>query len=198
VRPIFGRVHFGRGSNVARIGDVQEDSRRRRFLITGLALAFAPQAAICTSSVEERSLRFFHTHTGETLAVVYSRNGRYVPESLERVKHFLRDFRTNEEHTIDPALLDILFELQRQAHDAGPFEVISGYRSPQTNAALRSHSSEVAEHSLHMQGRAIDIRLRGFPTAKLRDIAIALQRGGVGFYSVSDFVHVDTGRVRRW
>ena len=122
------------------------------------------------------------------------------PSALLRFSadHLLRDFRTNEEHTIDPALLDILFQLQLEAHHDGPFEVISGYRSPQTNAALRSRSSAVAEHSLHMQGRAIDIRLRGFPTAKLRDVAIALQRGGVGFYPVSDFVHVDTGRVRKW
>lgn len=181
-RPIFDRAHPG----------------RRRFLITGLVGAFAAQAGICADSVEERALRFSHTHTGEMLSVVYFRSGHYVPESLARVNHLLRDFRTNEEHTIDPALLDILFELQREAHHDGPFEVISGYRSPQTNAALRSRSSAVAEHSLHMQGRAIDIRLRGFPTVKLCAIAIALQRGGVGFYPASDFVHVDTGRVRRW
>lgn len=198
VRPIFDRTHPGHRSNGARACDGLEDAARRRFLITGLVIALAPQAGICADSVEERALRFSHTHTGETLSVVYFRGGRYIPESFERVKHLLRDFRTNEEHAIDPALLDILFQLQLEAHQDGPFEVISGYRSPQTNAALRSRSSAVAEHSLHMQGRAIDIRLRGFPTAKLRDIAIALQRGGVGFYPVSDFVHVDTGRVRKW
>jgi uncharacterized protein YcbK (DUF882 family) len=139
-----------------------------------------------------------HTHTGETLSTIYFQNGNYLVPSLERVNHLLRDFRTNEMHSIDPALLDILFDLQARVHHAGPFEVISGYRSPQTNSALRRQSSAVAEHSLHIEGRAIDIRIKGFPTAKLRDIAIALHRGGVGFYAASDFVHVDTGRVRVW
>src|SRR5579863_2557997 len=198
VRPISDRRNPGRRSTLARTCDSEHYRARRRLLIASLAGAFASRAGICADSVEERALSFSHTHTGETLSVVYFRDGHYLPESLGRVKNLLRDFRTNEEHTIDPALLDILFELQLKAHHNGPFEVISGYRSPQTNAALRSRSSAVAEHSLHMQGRAIDIRLRGFPTAKLRDIAIALQRGGVGFYPVSDFVHVDTGRVRKW
>jgi len=139
-----------------------------------------------------------HTHTGETLSTIYFQNGNYLVPSLERVNRLLRDFRTNEVHSIDPALLDILFDLQARAHHAGPFEVISGYRSPQTNSALQRQSSAVAEHSLHMEGRAIDIRIKGFPTAKLRDIAIVLHRGGVGFYAASDFVHVDTGRVRVW
>jgi uncharacterized protein YcbK (DUF882 family) len=143
-------------------------------------------------------LSFVHAHTRETLSTVYFQDGNYLVPSLERVNHLLRDFRTNEVHSIDPALLDILFDLQAQAHHDGPFEVISGYRSPQTNAALRRQSSAVAEHSLHMDGRAIDVRLRGFPTEKLRDVAVALHRGGVGFYAASDFVHVDTGRVRVW
>lgn len=143
-------------------------------------------------------MSFVHAHTRETLSTVYFQDGNYLVPSLERVNHLLRDFRTNEVHSIDPALLDILFDLQAQAHHDGPFEVISGYRSPQTNAALRRQSSAVAEHSLHMEGRAIDVRLRAFPTEKLRDVAVALHRGGVGFYAASDFVHVDTGRVRVW
>jgi uncharacterized protein YcbK (DUF882 family) len=171
---------------------------RRRF-VRGLGgLVLAPFATAYAIPPDRRSLSFVHTHTGETLATVYFQDGNYLAPSLEHVNHFLRDFRTNEVHSIDPGLLDILFNLQVRAHHAGPFEVISGYRSPQTNAALRSKSSAVAEHSLHMEGRAIDIRLRGFPTASLRDIAIALHRGGVGFYAVSNFVHVDTGRVRFW
>jgi uncharacterized protein YcbK (DUF882 family) len=132
------------------------------------------------------------------LSTTYFRDGSYLASSLERVNHLLRGFRTNEVHSMDPVLLDILFELQGQAHHAGPFEVICAYRSPQTNAALHRQSSAVAEHSLHMEGRAIDMRLRGFPTVKVRDIAIALRRGGVGFYAASGFVHVDTGRVRTW
>jgi uncharacterized protein YcbK (DUF882 family) len=171
---------------------------RRRFVRAVAVFALAPLAAAHGAPPDRRSLSFVHTHTGETLSTVYFQDGNYLAPSLEHVNHFLRDFRTNEVHSIDPGLLDILFDLQAQADHAGPFEVISGYRSPQTNAALRSQSSAVAEHSLHMEGRAIDVRLRGFPTAKLREIAIALHRGGVGFYAASDFVHVDTGRVRIW
>jgi uncharacterized protein YcbK (DUF882 family) len=171
---------------------------RRRFLLGVAGFALAPLATADEAPSDRRSLSFTHTHTGETLTTVYFQNGNYLAPSLEHVNHFLRDFRTNEEHSIDPGLLDILFDLQAQAHLGGPFEVISGYRSPQTNSALRRQSSAVAEHSLHMEGRAIDIRLKGFATAKLRDLAIALHRGGVGYYAASDFVHVDTGRVRVW
>jgi uncharacterized protein YcbK (DUF882 family) len=114
------------------------------------------------------------------------------------VNHLLRDFRTGGVHTIDPTLLDILFDLRTLADQDQPFEVISGYRSPKTNAYLRRHSSGVAEHSLHIQGRAIDVRMSGVSTRKLRDLALGMRRGGVGFYPASDFVHLDNGRVRRW
>jgi uncharacterized protein YcbK (DUF882 family) len=170
---------------------------RRQFCQSIAALALAP-AEGHAASADSRSLAFVHTHTGETLSTTYFQDGEYLASSLERVNHLLRDFRTNEVHLMDPALLDILFELQAHARHDGPFEVISAYRSPQTNAALRRQSTAVAEHSLHMEGRAIDVRLRGFPTVEVRDIAIALRRGGVGFYEASDFVHVDTGRVRVW
>lgn len=174
-------------------------SGRRRFLRGVAALALCPLAALSeTPPPDRRSLSFVHTHTGETLATIYFQNGNYLAPSLERVDHLLRDFRTNEVHSIDPAVLDILFDMRAKANHEGPFEVISGYRSPQTNAALRRQSNAVAENSLHMQGRAVDVRLRGFSTVKLRDIAIALHRGGVGFYAASDFLHVDTGRVRFW
>ena len=171
---------------------------RRRFLGGIATFSLATLAAAEDTPPDRRSLSFVHTHTGETLSTVYFQNGNYLAPSLEHVNHFLRDFRTDEVHSIDPGLLDILFDLQAQTHHAGPFEVISGYRSPQTNAALRRQSGAVAEHSLHIEGRAIDVRLRGFPTAKLRDLAIKLHRGGVGFYEASDFVHVDTGRFRIW
>jgi uncharacterized protein YcbK (DUF882 family) len=172
---------------------------RRRFLRGFSALALAPLAAMSeVPPPDRRSLSFVHTHTGEALTTTYFQNDNYLAPSLERINHLLRDFRTDEVHSIDPAVLDILFDLQAKAKHEGPFEVISGYRSPQTNAALRRQSSAVAEHSLHMEGRAIDVRLRGFPTVRLRDIAIALHRGGVGFYAASDFVHVDNGRVRAW
>jgi uncharacterized protein YcbK (DUF882 family) len=171
---------------------------RRCFLRRVSALALIPTAAVYGAGADSRSLSFVHTHTGETLSTTYFRDGDYVATSLERINHLLRDFRTEEVHAIDPTLLDLLFELQGATRHDGPFEVISAFRSLQTNATLRRRSSAVAEHSMHMEGRAIDIRLRGFPTLKLRDLAIQLQRGGVGFYAASDFVHVDTGSVRRW
>jgi uncharacterized protein YcbK (DUF882 family) len=129
---------------------------------------------------------------------VYYQEGGYDPATLARVNYFLRDFRTGDIHVIDPGVLDILFEVRSRAGRNDPFHVISGYRSPATNAYLRSRSAGVAKHSLHMEGRAIDVRLPGFPTRKLRDIALAMQRGGVGYYPSSDFVHLDTGRVRFW
>lgn len=165
--------------------------------VAPVALAFGPTAA-SAHAAECRSLSFVSTHTGETLSCVYYSAGDYDHATLARVNHFLRDFRNDEVHRIDPGVLDILFELQTRAGHADPFHVISGYRSPQTNAWLRRHSQGVAAHSLHMEGRAIDIRLPGFPTGRLRELALAMRRGGVGYYPASDFVHLDTGRVRHW
>jgi len=129
---------------------------------------------------------------------VYFENGTYNRSALERVNHVLRDFRTNEIYPIDPQVLDILFDLQTLADRDEPYQVISGYRSPQTNALLHKRSSGVAEHSLHMAGRAIDVRIDGVPTRRLHDLALQMQRGGVGFYPKSDFVHLDSGNVRSW
>jgi uncharacterized protein YcbK (DUF882 family) len=143
-------------------------------------------------------LTFAHLHTAERLRVEYMDGVRYLPQALSAVNHLLRDFRTGDVHDIDPALLDLLHALHASAGSRRPYEVISGYRSPRTNTMLRSHGDGVASGSLHMQGRAIDIRLADVPLAALRDAALDLGRGGVGFYPASDFVHVDTGRVRRW
>ncbi len=154
--------------------------------------------ALAASAAGPRSLRFVHTHTGETLTAAYFDGSAYDAASLSAVNHLLRDFRTGDSHVIDPALLDILFDLQVRADHDAPFEVISGYRSPATNAMLHRNSSGVAEHSQHLLGKAIDIRLSGYSTRILSEHARALARGGVGFYSSSDFVHVDTGRVRAW
>jgi uncharacterized protein YcbK (DUF882 family) len=179
-----------------------EQAGRRRFLLacggvctTLASLIAAPALA---ASRESRSVSFVHTHTGETLRAVYFQDGRYQPECLARVNELLRDFRTGDVHRIDPALLDILFDLRRMADRDDPFEVISGYRSPATNAMLHRHSEGVAVHSMHLEGRAIDVRLGGFATHQLASYARTLGRGGVGFYASSDFVHVDTGRVRFW
>lgn len=173
---------------------------RRRFLHSAGAavVALAPMGAAWGRTLAERSLSFVHTHTGESLSTVYFKGGSYLTPELERVNHLLRDFRTGDIHAIDRSLLDILFQLRTLIDRDDPFEVISGYRSPQTNALLRRRSSGVAEHSLHIQGRAIDVRMAGFPTRKLRELALGMQRGGVGFYPASDFVHLDNGRVRFW
>ena len=177
--------------------DQPSPSRREFLKCAGAVLAIAPVAA-WAQGAECRSLCFVHTHTGETLSCVYYQEGGYDLETLARVNHFLRDFRTDEVRAIDPRVLDILFAVRSRAGREDPFHVISGYRSPATNAYLRNHSSGVAKHSLHMEGRAIDVRLPGLPTRQLRDLGLALRRGGVGYYPASDFVHLDTGRVRFW
>lgn len=179
-------------------GDLPSRSRREFLQRSGVALLAAVPAAGWARASECRSLAFVHTHTGETLSCMYFSAGRYDAATLGRVNHFLRDFRTGDVHPIDPGVLDILFELRNRADRDEPFHVISGYRSPKTNALLRSRSSGVSGHSLHMQGRAIDVRLPGFPTRKLQEIGLDLRRGGVGYYPASDFVHLDTGRVRHW
>jgi uncharacterized protein YcbK (DUF882 family) len=175
---------------------------RRRFLQragTGAALLVLPSGLVwAAGSAERRSLSFVHTHTGERLSSIYFRDGQYVPAELTKINWLLRDFRTGDVHPIDPAVLDILADLRARADREDAYEVISGYRSPKTNAELHEHSSGVAEHSLHMEGRAIDVRLPGFATARLHQLALDMGRGGVGFYASSDFVHLDNGRVRHW
>ena len=131
--------------------------------------------------------------------MVYRRGGEYLPSALAEVDHFLRDHRTGQVHHYDPRLLDLLGELQASVgRPSAEINVICGYRSPWSNEFLRTHTSGVAKNSLHMQAEAIDIRLPGTKTSALRDAALALRRGGVGYYAISDFVHIDLGRVRRW
>jgi uncharacterized protein YcbK (DUF882 family) len=173
---------------------------RRRFVATlagALPILAAPRA-LWARSTGARALDFLHTHTGERLSVEYFGGGAYVPDALTTVNHFLRDFRTGDVHPIDPNLLDLLYHLTDLTGTAKPFQVISGYRSPATNDMLRHRSEGVASGSLHMKGQAIDIRLADVPLAALRGAALEVHRGGVGYYPASDFVHVDTGRVRTW
>lgn len=176
---------------------------RRAFLRTGLAAtvgaaAFSIPALALADAVGARRLGFRHLHTGETLDVAYWENGAYVPGALTEVNHVLRDWRTNETHVIAPQLLDLLTALQTRLGKSERFDVICGYRSPATNEMLHERSAEVATHSLHLVGQAIDIHLPGVELANLRDAALSLGLGGVGYYPESDFVHVDIGRVRRW
>lgn len=169
--------------------------------MAGLAVAVPVLAAprrLLAQAASTRALNFTHTHTGEHLAVEYFSGGTYVPDALATVNHFLRDFRTEEVHPIDPDLLDLLHRLTGLTETSRPFQVISGYRSPATNEMLRHRSEGVAAGSLHMQGLAIDIRLADVPLPTLRQAALTVGRGGVGYYPASDFVHVDTGRVRTW
>ncbi|MGB8274038.1 MAG: DUF882 domain-containing protein [Alphaproteobacteria bacterium] len=146
----------------------------------------------------ERSISLIGLHTGEQIDTVYWQDGRYVPEALKRIDRVLRDHRTNEVKAIDPSLLDLLFVLGTTLEIAQPIGVISGYRSPKTNALLREFSNGVAKNSFHTKGKAIDIRVT---ERRLRDVhraALDLKAGGVGFYPRSNFVHVDTGPVRHW
>lgn len=163
-----------------------------------LALLLMPGVADPSMIRDERSLSFFHTHTGKSLHVTYFTNGEYLEPALVQVRGYLSDWRNGAETDIDPRLLDILWEVQQVSGNHDTFEIISAYRSPQTNEMLRANSSGVAQGSQHLLGTAIDVRLRGLDTAKLRDTAIELRRGGVGYYADSDFVHIDTGRVRTW
>lgn len=177
------------------------DVSRRAFLGCGIAAAAIFTAGPAWAAIAKqpvRTLGFHNTHTGESLKTIYWEQGVYIPEALDEINVVLRDHRTGDVHPIDPKLLDLLTHLQQSADSAGAFEVISGYRSPKTNAALASNGNGVAKKSLHMQGMAIDIRLPGKRLNDLRAAALSLKAGGVGYYPRSDFIHVDTGRVRSW
>ena len=181
---------------------VETSCSRRRLFLKGMAGALTATLVdpgrLLAGPREERLLSFVHTHTHERLTVPYFADGSYLPEGLSTLSSFLRDFRTGDEHAIDPALYDVLNDLRLATGTRSPFQVISAYRSPRTNAMLRECGRGVAKGSLHVQGRAIDVRLADLSSASLRDAAVELQRGGVGYYRGPDFVHVDTGRVRRW
>jgi uncharacterized protein YcbK (DUF882 family) len=148
-----------------------------------------------------RRAAFQNLHTGEKIDAVYFENGAYVPDALQAVNKVLRDFRTGEVHPMDKSLLDLLHVLSGKVETKKPFQIISAYRSSKTNAMLRAKGGAhtgVATKSLHMDGKAMDVRLDGVQLAHLRDAALSMKLGGVGFYPQSNFVHVDTGRVRRW
>lgn len=175
---------------------------RRRFLGLASAAVAAPMLALARrshgSTAQPRMLAFDHTHTGERLSLAYAQGDHYFPDALRALNRFLRDFRTGETHAIDPRLLDQLHLLREVTQSQAPFQVISAYRSSATNQMLRDRSHGIASRSLHLHGQAIDIRLADVPLGDLRDAALSLRAGGVGFYRGPDFVHLDTGRLRRW
>lgn len=144
-------------------------------------------------------LRLYHTHTNEHIDVVYRQGDTYIPRGIHELDHFLRDHRTGAVHHYDPRVFDVLHDLVAAVGEPdAEINIICGYRTPWSNHFLRSRSRAVAKHSLHMKAMAIDIRLPGVDTAELRDTALTLHRGGVGYYQREDFIHVDVGRVRRW
>lgn len=155
--------------------------------------------AVSTPSAEEHSLRLFNTHTMERIEVVYRRGDQYIPAALSKLDYFLRDNRTGDVRHLDPRLFDILSDLTSSVgHPGTEIDIVCGYRTPTTNEDLRAHSTGVAKNSRHIQAEAIDLRIPGVDTLKLRQAALAMHRGGVGYYPHHDFIHVDVGRARQW
>ena len=169
-------------------------------LVTTLILASLASVSQGKLENDARQLSFYHTHTGKRLDIVYSRDGAYVPSALEEINRFLFDFRTGDAAEMDPELLDLIYDVRAALGGDGTYQVVSAYRSPKTNEMLRGRSANtgVAKKSQHILGKAIDVRLEGVRTTRLRDTALVMRRGGVGFYEASDFVHMDTGRPRSW
>jgi len=164
----------------------------------GATLLAAPAWSRSLDVWEPRRAVLHNLHTGDAFNEVYYANGSYLPDALAAANRVMRDWRTGDEHFIDPGLFDALHAIQSKLETPRPFQIISGYRSPRTNAMLAGRSKGVATNSQHTLGKAIDVRLQGVELSRLRDAALAVGAGGVGFYPVSDFVHVDTGRVRQW
>lgn len=171
-----------------------------RLLLLYCAVSAVSQGSALAARAEQPWLELTNTHTGEVVRVASRGEMRVDAAALGSLQHVLRDYRRDASHAMDPALYDLLHDLARSVGREPRYEIISGYRSPETNSALRARSADsgVSEHSLHMQGKAIDVRLKDFSTAQLRDAALKLGRGGVGYYDRSNFVHLDTGRVRHW
>lgn len=164
-------------------------------LATTLPLSFATDAQARQNTWR---VGFRNAHTGDSFNGVYRVGNKYMPEAFERMNYILRDFRTGEVFPMDPRVIDIMALIQQKAKQREPIEILSGYRSPKTNARLRKNTSGVARNSFHMYGQALDMHIKGYRTSSLRNIAKGLKAGGVGYYPKSDFIHVDTGAVRSW
>jgi uncharacterized protein YcbK (DUF882 family) len=148
---------------------------------------------------QDHRLRLYNTHTAERIELVYRRGDQYLPGALAKLDYFLRDHRTGDVRHFDPRLYDILSDLASSiGYPGGQIDIICGYRTTSTNESLRAHTTGVAKNSLHIQAEAIDLRMLGIDTLQLRQAALALHRGGVGYYPHSDFIHIDVGRVRQW
>jgi len=189
-------------------GSVPEISGRRaveigrraalRLGIAAFATVSAQPALAGVLGLPARALALRNLHTDEMVRATYWADGVWQPDGLRKINHVLRDFRTGDVMDIDPGLLDLMYRLRALVGTDEPFEIISGYRSPRTNAQLARQSSGVAKKSLHMEGKAVDLRLPGMKLSSLRRAALSLRGGGVGYYPKSGFIHVDTGRIRFW
>jgi uncharacterized protein YcbK (DUF882 family) len=155
-------------------------------------------AGLMLEPCEERRLHLYSTNTGESFNRVYWADGDYIPEALAEINHLLRDYRANQIKEIDPNLLDLLFNLNHKLEIDNPYHVISGYRTPRTNAMLRKRNRSVARNSLHMAGMAVDLRMPDLPVKYLCNAALEMHCGGVGYYARRGFVHLDVGDVRTW
>lgn len=182
--------------------DAPNSLTRRRLLVAGVGLAATTllplSSAFAAAGPSVRKLSFRHLHTGEALTATFWADGKFQPQGIVKLQRLMRDWRNDTQHNMDERLYQFLYALHGRMGTEAPFEIISAYRSPQTNDALRRVSTGVAKRSLHMEGQAIDVRLPGRHLAALRDMAWKLQLGGVGYYPKSDFIHIDTGNVRRW
>ena len=165
---------------------------------TGPAPRIAAPAVVTRAAADTKEVFLHNLHTGDTVKTVYWADGQYVDGALNEARHALRDWRNGAQHDMDPGLFDVFHELSARLETGRPFQIISGYRSPATNAMLVTKSDGVSSRSLHMEGKAVDVRLVGLPLVQLRELALARRAGGVGYYPGSDFVHLDVGRVRSW
>jgi uncharacterized protein YcbK (DUF882 family) len=187
--------------------DSDEDrvvASRRGFLkaVAGVSLLTLSGTSILNAAAKRtvscKTLALKHAHTGDELKLTYFEQGRYIEDALQEISYLLRDYHTGAVHPIDPFLLDQLYDLKLALGTNKSFLIFSGYRSPRTNARLRKRYRHVAKHSLHIQGRALDLRMDGLATRKIRYAALAMRRGGVGYSQRSDFIHLDTGNFRSW
>jgi uncharacterized protein YcbK (DUF882 family) len=165
-------------------------------LLSSMIIPSSTETAVANG--DTRTLNLYHSHTGESIQATFRVNGSYDQAVLEKLNYFLRDWRNNDRTRMDPRLFDVIWEAYRTAGATQPISIVSAYRSPQTNAMLRSRSHAVAEHSQHILGRAMDTTMPGMPMERIREIGMRLQRGGVGWYPSSNFVHLDVGNVRAW
>ena len=177
---------------------------RRDFLKLG-ANAFAASllplpalAATITNISLQRIISLYNTHTGESMEICYFNKGVYCPDALNQINYILRDHRTKEVQSIDLGLVETLYAVKKKVRAKTPIHIISGYRSPVTNAMLRKTTNGVARASYHTKGKAIDLRIPGYSSRRLRNVCISMQSGGVGYYGNSNFVHLDTGPIRSW